>query len=68
MLKRTLPLLILAIALSQATLPAQQNDTITEGQPAELNVNYTAPPKSTSLPISTLLVWREPCMKIRSLF
>ncbi len=45
MLKRTFPLLIVAIALSQATLPAQQNDTIPEGLPAELNVNYTAPPK-----------------------
>ena len=45
MLKRTFLLLILAIALSQATLPAQQNDTIPTGLPAELNVNYTAPPK-----------------------
>ncbi|MDK2851947.1 MAG: outer membrane protein insertion porin family, partial [Proteiniphilum sp.] len=49
MLKRTFPILLLAITLSQATLQAQQNDTIQATIPAELNVNYTAPPRKYTI-------------------
>lgn len=45
MLKRTFSLLLLATILSQATILAQQNDTISVDLPSELNVNYTAPPR-----------------------